>query len=182
MKAMADDALGEYQQTLALRAFERASTRLVAERHDEERAYGAAGEALFWAIVCDEGYESLLDRTKYRRARNADSDGRVMLGIRWARNRMTHQRALVIRKHYGAELDSMILDKAVLDTRDHMLWASAESVPQGSDDFGRDVYVERLQGKPVEESIKACRRWLYGPSLADLNGRDWRDVLRRSED
>lgn len=49
-------------------------------------------EALWWAISLDEEYDGL--EVNYRATRNADETGRLLLGLRYARNRCGHQRAL----------------------------------------------------------------------------------------
>lgn len=157
-----------FLQGWALLGFWSASQRLIAHTELGHEAYAAAGEALFWACVCDEGFESLLG-DRYANARDQDYEGRVLRGIRWARNRMTHQRAMVLDQHYGAELDSAILDRAVLGTRDHLKWVASDQVPPGRHDAGRDVYDARLGGQPVEQAVEACRSWLLGLALNEMS-------------
>lgn len=166
MRPKPDD---QYLLGLALAAFEQACDRFTVERHSVEAAYAPAGEALFWIIVCDDGYESILDQTVYRKTRNADVDGGLIVGIRWARNRMTHQRALVFEKHDGTELGTWVLGLGALGTMDHMKWAAADAIPRGRGDFGRDVYENRMQGVAVSETIEACRRWFSSEPLSRLS-------------
>jgi hypothetical protein len=158
----------EYLQTLALRALSSAFARLEKERHDEEAAYAPVGEALFWASVCDEGYGALLSEWKYKAKRNADSDGELLNGMRWARNRMTHQRALVVEKHYGAEVGFLVVGRGMLGTVDHMKWANSITIPPGTHDQGRNIYEARMAGRPVIPTLEAARRWLYGKPLTQL--------------
>ena len=115
---------------LALGAFESSYERFSAQRHSVEAAYAPAGEALFWTIVCDDGYEAILGKNLYWSSRSSDVDGSLIVGVRWARNRMTHHRALVLDKHYGTELGTLVLGRGVLGTVDHMKWALADAVPR----------------------------------------------------
>lgn len=156
-------------QNLALAAFEEACDRLSERRHSVETAYAPAAEALFWTSVCDEGYEAMLGETVYRNSRDADTDGSVVLGVRWARDRMTHQRALVVEKNYGSELGSMVVGRAVLGTVDHMKWALAGDIPPGRSKAGQEIYKEKLQGRAVSETIEACRRWFNSETLSRLS-------------
>ena len=155
-------------QGWVLLAFEQACQRLLANKQFGSAAYAAVGEALFWACVCDEGYESLL-ATRYTEARTADYEGRVLRGVRWVRNRTTHQRAVVLHQHYGAEIDGLVLDSAQLDTRTHLKWRRSEEIPPGKHDGGRDVYDQRLSGQPVEEAVNACRSWFFGRTLNEVS-------------
>lgn len=144
------------RQRLALDAFAKAKLRLEDARHSTGDSYGAAGEALFWAIACEEGLEALLGSVEYRRGRDADGDGRLMPGIRWARNRMGHQLAVVHEKHFGSELGHAILGLAVLGTVDHMRWLDASKIPPGDTAGGRDEYNRLMAGGAVTATIKGA--------------------------
>lgn len=154
-------------QGWVLLAFESASQRLTVEREIGPAAYAAVGEALFWACVADEGYESLIG-ARYRDAPSADYNGRLLGGIKWVRNRSTHQRAIVLDQHFGAELDAMRLDLAQLDSRTHLKWRPSDDIPPGRHDAGREVYDKRLSGHPVSEAVEACRSWYYGLVLNEV--------------
>lgn len=130
-------------------------------------SYAATAEALFWACTVDEGFAELLGET-YRTARKSDGAGSVLPGIRWARNRMTHQRALVVDQHYGTELGRWVLGLGVLGKETHIKWASAAEVPAGSNDRGRDVYEDRLSGRPVSQAVESCKQWFFGVTLTEL--------------
>ncbi|GAA4010689.1 hypothetical protein GCM10022247_36150 [Allokutzneria multivorans] len=144
---------------LALRALDAAAQRLALQRHDVEQAYAAVGEVLFWARSRDEGFEKLFPST-YRAARQSDDEGSLLPGIQWARNRIGHQRAVVINKHHGTEVGFWVLGEGVLGTRDHMMWSPVAAIPPGTSPFGRDVYESRLAGRDVMEAVNAACMWL----------------------
>lgn len=167
--ASPDPFADQHQLRLCLLAFSVACDRLDCAFGSEERTYAAAGEVLFWAVACDEGFDSLLEGD-YRSARNKDAAGRYLLGMRWARNRMTHQRALLVVHNYGAQLDSAVLDKAVIDTVDHLKWASAADVTQDARyDFGRPEYERLMEGRPISSAIESARSWLISKALNELS-------------
>ncbi|OXM70795.1 MULTISPECIES: hypothetical protein [Amycolatopsis] len=145
---------------LAVRALQDALRRLRLERYDVDKAYAPTGETLFWLGSCDEGLQDLLG-DRYRAARQGDPEGQLIAGIRWARNRMTHQRAIVIQRNHGSELGTWILGQGRLGTRDEMYWAPADGVPADPRyDRGRDVYEDQLAGQPVIPTAEATVRWI----------------------
>ncbi|SRR6266498_2788808 len=149
----------EYLQSLALRALSSACRRLDEERLDDERAYAPAGEALFWLNVCDDGYRKLLKSWDYEGKRDANFDGQILNGIRWARNRLTHQRALVVERQFGSEQGTV----------GHMKWARATTTPPGKHDQGREIYEKRMAGNPVMPALDAAKNWLYGEPLTAIS-------------
>lgn len=162
-----------YGLHLALRGLMIATDRFLAANHDEEAAWAAGAEAGFWICVCDEGFEDVLvsqDGTAYVGRRDADSDGKYIPAIRWARNRMTHQRWISLEKHYGTELDSWVLGKGVLGTVDHMKWAGTMNIPaRPKRDRGRDTYEGAMMSRPIKHAMESARSWLVGRALNELN-------------
>lgn len=158
---------------LSLRGLILATDRFIEATHDEEAAWAAGAEAGFWICVCDEGFEDVLDSldgTTYASRRDADSDGKYIPAIRWARNRMTHQRWISLEKHYGTELDHWVLDKGVLGTVDHMKWAAAANIPaRPKRDHGRGTYETTMASCPIGYAIESARSWLVGRAFNELN-------------
>ncbi len=69
-----------------------------------EAVYVPLAEALWWAVIVDNGFEELANTgglhrwptRKHRQdTRNADRSGRVLVGLRYARDRCGHQPALM---------------------------------------------------------------------------------------
>ena len=165
-----DDVYGIH---LSLRGLILAADRFIAATHNEEEAWAAGAEAGFWICVCDEGFEAVLDSldgTSYASRRDGDSDGRYIPAIRWARNRMTHQRWISLEKHYGTELGHWVLDKGVLGTVDHMKWATTENIPrEAKREWGRATYEASMAGRPIKYAVECARDWLVGPALNELS-------------
>jgi len=145
---------------LALDALEQAYQRLQQYRLDIRRAYAPPGETLFWALSCDEGFEELIGAGTYETMKASDPDGQILGGIKWARNRVGHQRALILRRQYGTVPGKWILGLGVLGTVDDMLWADTSTIPPGRSAIGRSTYANRMSGHPVIEAIASARRWL----------------------
>lgn len=156
---------------LALQSLWAACERLEKAHVDESLAYAAVGEALYWAVVCDDGYRLFLN-PDYEAARDADAFGRYLRGVRWARNCMTHQPAIVLERHYGTELNTWILGRGRLGTVDHMKWARANEIHSDPRrDFGREEYADLMQDKPASVTVDAVRSWLLGRPLNELGTR-----------
>ena len=158
---------------LSLRGLEIATDRFLAATHSEDVAWAAGAEAGFWICVCDEGFKDVLvspDGTTYGSRRDADSAGKFIPAIRWARNRMTHQRWISVEKHHGTELDSWGLDKGALGSADHMKWAGTVNTPAiANRDRGRDIYEDAMMNRPIRYAIESARSWLVGRAFNELN-------------
>lgn len=93
---------------------------------------------------------------------DADTDGRVMPGIVFARNRGAHYRALMLRNRYGTELGTWILGKGQLGMTTRLVWRDRAELPQGRSNYGEAVYERHLEAQPVRDIIGAARRWMHG--------------------
>src|SRR6266516_797637 len=110
-------------------------------------AFVALAEVLGWAGSLDEGYRAR-DGEHYTRRRDPDPDGRLWQGVRFARNRAGHQRLVMVRRHPGAELGTLVLDVSRLDTVTELVWRPATELPvdpRHPDHEGRRVYEGGLQ-------------------------------------
>lgn len=165
-----DDVYGLH---LSLRGLVTAADRFLDARHNAEAAWAAGAETGFWICVCDDGFNDLLispDETTYKDMRDGDGNGKYIPAIRWARNRMTHQRWIGLEKHYGTEVGSWVVGKGVLGTSDHMKWATTTNVPEDPRrEWGRATYEKSMMGKPIKHAIESARAWLVGPALNELN-------------
>jgi hypothetical protein len=152
-------------ETLPLveRAFLAACGRLQATGPtvDETDAFAPLAEVLWWAVSLDEGFRAR-DGERYVSRRDADSDGQLWQGVRFARNRAGHQRLAMVRRLPGAGLGTLMLGVSRLGTVTELVWRHASELPSDPshpDDRGRHVYEQALQGRPVRRTIDALRRW-----------------------
>lgn len=128
---------------------------------DPTEAFAPLNEALWWAAAFDEGMRELEGET-YEHRRDADTDGRVMPGIVFARNRGAHYQALMLRNRYGTELGTWILGKGQLGMTTRLVWRDRAELPQGRSNYGEAVYDRNLEAQPVRDIIGAARRWMHG--------------------
>lgn len=143
---------------LAFSALEDALERLDAAGEDYARTYAAVGEVLWWAVAVDEPMEDY--RPGYEALRAEDKDGRLLPGLRWARNRVSHQRAILFRQESQGPAG--------------LVWVRVEDVPPGRTERGRDIYKEQLAGEPIIDTIGQVRRWFYGDARVLLSLDDLR--------
>ena len=148
---------------LVERAFLAACGRLHATglTANETDAFAPLAEVLWWAVSLDGGHRARHGE-RYVSKRDADSDGQLWQGVRFARNRAGHQRLAMVRRHPGAELGTLMLGVSRLGTVTELVWRPASELPfdpNYPDDKGRRVYEQALQGRPVRETVDALRRW-----------------------
>jgi hypothetical protein len=111
-------------------------------------------EALWWARSVDEGVEELVG-TGYTAARDADANGRCLLGMQHARNRSGHQRALAVEK---LEHEVTLLIAGV--KRFRVIWRPESDLPPGRASRRLEAaYKEHLQGRPVMARLDSARTW-----------------------
>ncbi len=123
-------------------------------------------EALWWAVTADDGFEDLArsgygyraNVGAYRDARGRDPYGRVLLGLRYARDRCGHQRALVAVEH---GLGFPIAFPVVFG--EFFRWRRSAQLPVS----GRRVASERLRsqydnllaGRPAAAALESAAKW-----------------------
>ena len=109
-------------------------------------AYCAAVEACMWATVLDERCEA---SPGYADRRDSDSEGRVLLGLRWVRHRGVH--GAIDVHEWTDRLDVRWLPRAKV-TGDVYENPKLES-----------VYDRWLEGQPVLDTVLAAYRFLVPP-------------------
>ena len=127
----------------------------------ETDALAPLAEVLRWAVSLDEGYRAR-DGERYMIKRDADRDGQLWQGVRFARNRAGHQRLAMVQHRPGAELGILVPGVSQPRTVTELVWRPASKLPSDPghpDDNGRHVYERALQGRPVRDTIDALRRW-----------------------
>jgi hypothetical protein len=133
---------------------------------DPEEVFVPLTEALWWAVSADDGFEDLARRGSgyrpnvgnYRVARDKDQFGRVLRGLRYARDRCGHQRALV------AVEDGLRLPFALPAVLGELFrWRSSDHLPPADPKFHseglRPDYDDLLAGRPASEALESAAKW-----------------------
>jgi hypothetical protein len=115
-------------------------------------------EALWWACSVDEGFEDL-DGTGYKTDRDQDTRGRVLRGLRYARNRCGHQRAMIVERSYGHTFPVTF----PLTYTPFFTWRPLNELPPPDPKFrdqeGKDAYRKSLARKPAADTLDYTAQW-----------------------
>ena len=147
-------------------AIERYRTAAQDPASSAEDVFIPLSEALSWAFSVDDALLKLRDdtperqehRRRYTAARAADPKGPYVVGLRFARNRCTHQLALVAeRGHLAPPLRPPITVGLVFR------WRPVAELPEASSgqDHGKGEYVGYLAGDAAENTLQYVTDWLY---------------------
>lgn len=127
-------------------------------------------EALWWTVSADDGFADLADsgaiaswpsKADYRAARNRDTSGRVLAGLRYARDRCGHQLALV------AVEDRLRFPFGLPNTTGQAFrWRPSAQIPQPAEP-GRQNQAQRwrpsydslLAGRPAAMAVESAAMW-----------------------
>jgi hypothetical protein len=132
---------------------------------DAQREYTAAAEALAWIVALDDEHAERMGPKKatYQKARDADPDGVVIRGLRWARNRSLHQLARLLTR--GPEAPFLPWEPA-----GRLHWAPRALVrgraqPEEHRDKPQTKALERaydsaVRDRPAAVVLDRARRWL----------------------
>jgi hypothetical protein len=152
----------------ALMGFERAHQRFLSEATRgaaPEDVFVPLSEALWWTVSTDEGFTDLAQlpngyraNPRYSDARDSDQFGRVLRGLRYARNRCGHQRALV-----AVEKGLSVPFSVPFTLGEFFRWRPSSELPapdaKFSDDKGRQIYDTLLAGRPASQALDSTARW-----------------------
>lgn len=117
--------------------------------------YAALGETLWWVFAIDEHYRHR-NQHRYEVFRDADDNGRVIAGLRLARNRVGH------------ELSALLVDPRSSGSGvslDQLRWKTLEALPPAGDrerPGQRAAYVELLAGEPARYALRRSNRFFIG--------------------
>ncbi|MBB4934331.1 hypothetical protein F4561_005151 [Lipingzhangella halophila] len=111
-------------------------------------------EALWWARSVDEGFENL-DGDPYKAERDAHASGRVLPGLRFARNRTNHQQALMVTKRNGVTWPvTWPIRWVSID------WRPLAELPPGRPDTnGERHYSLYLEGGSARDTLDSAAEW-----------------------
>ncbi|RKS76502.1 hypothetical protein BZB76_1858 [Actinomadura pelletieri DSM 43383] len=118
-------------------------------------------EALWWTVTVDDGFEArVANLGAFRQARNADTDGKTVRGLRWVRNRCGHQRALAADYGGGISYPRSLPKAFPAWTFRWRPVAELPSPPSSVNDKALEAeYVQHLAGQPAAETLDAAARW-----------------------
>lgn len=146
----------------SIRAFELMLERLDGDRVPDASAW--AGSAAYWACAVDEQLEKLPGYTSRRNT----TAGRVLLGIRLARNALAHG-ALAATQPAG-------LEYSLSDPLDYgpEVWAPCQvlldSLDREPSETKKASYIELVEGRRLEEPLRVALAWLQGERLREWPG------------
>lgn len=157
----------------ALEGFEAARQRLDAVAAPGARpdaVFAPLAEALWWTVSANDGIEDLAEggalerwssKSAYREERDRDSSGRVLAGLRYARDRCGHQLALAALED-GLRLPFRLPNTTGMFFR----WRPSDNLPQPRNkqhreqaDKMRPAYDTWLSGNPATMTITSAARW-----------------------
>ncbi|MBC7594728.1 MAG: hypothetical protein H7288_12440 [Kineosporiaceae bacterium] len=137
------------------RAIQRYDAAKASAAHDRDDLLIPCLEALWWARALDEH----LDAGDYRARRDANEAGRVLGGIRWARNRGNHDFTPVLEWQDGLTWPATW----PVNWGDYK-WVSTEDLAvtgrSGKDRPGMQAYTAHPSGQPVQNALYQTEIWL----------------------
>jgi hypothetical protein len=142
---------------LALRGFHGARARF--DGSSAVEAFIPAGEAVYWACVLDEQLNML---EPHRYGASAETGRSIIKGVRYARNRYTHQLPMILHETRGMTLP-ITMPLRLSEIR----WQPASDLPErpgtnkrdNRDDGGREHYIKHLSDKPVRHTLDQIAGW-----------------------
>ncbi|MEY9932428.1 hypothetical protein ABH926_007079 [Catenulispora sp. GP43] len=150
----------EYRLALALEGFRHAGDRYRAAADDSEdvtAVFIPLSETLLWAASVDETFKKL-DGQRYADVRDVDADGRYLVALRYARNRCTHQLALVAERKGLAPPFRPPITPGVF-----FRWRPIDELPPPDSGHmnvrGEAAYEDLLAKDPADQAIIRAHAW-----------------------
>jgi hypothetical protein len=164
--APADDP--RFMLRAALMGFGRAYERFMSEATAgaaPESVFVPLSEALWWIVTTDDGFANLARvqsgyrvDPSYSVARDHDQSGCVLPGLRYARNRCGHQRALI-----AVERGVSIPFTVPFTLGFFFRWRASGELPPADpkfrDDRGRKIYDTLLADRPASQALDLAAKW-----------------------
>jgi len=132
-------------------------------RNEHRDVLAAIAEACWWIAALDERLE--LERgSEYSDARDDDPGGNLIPGIRWARNRHTHDLIATSDGHVRPFFVQPP-DRGVIYISRSYRWQPVESMDLTGESARRGAtererYRAALQGQPVLRTLESAHSWL----------------------
>jgi hypothetical protein len=154
--------LPPFKLLLVRHALDRAWDRLQdgLRSRDPLETFAPLGESLWWLVVTDELLEDHIGRESYLAKRDASTEGRLLKGIRYVRNRVGHDHDLyrLVYLVTGANLP-INLPMSFHEWR----WRPSSELPALTEKWhrrGEEVYEAEMAGRPAHIAIEAGRRFV----------------------
>ena len=151
----------------ALRA---AHARHIAARKgsDLAAAFSSAAETAWWICALDDQLGGADKTTPYSKARNLDPNGRYIRGVRWVRNRHTHQLPITTSKD-----EKPFFPGPPFYLSAGFIWRPFDDFPPvpARQNAGAGVYKCLMAGQSTIEALTRSAMWLQGPTGLDLGQR-----------
>lgn len=129
------------------------------ECRDLSAAYVSGVEGVWWVSTLDEALGGNTSKANdYKHARDADPNGLVVLGLRWLRNRHSHQLPLTAAfddtPFFGSGRGIIALSKG-------FYWRPSDEIdPERIRMDRRDIYDAHVAGNNSGKSLALALRWL----------------------
>ncbi|WP_146086477.1 hypothetical protein [Rathayibacter sp. AY1D1] len=138
--------------------------RRAARESDAFEVWTAAVEAVWWLIALDDGLRSICGG-RYRAATQAFSEGKVLTGLKWLRNRHAHEvmvtaNAGPVRDFFGA--DRRPDEDYVFYLSPTARWKNADDIhaPDDKQAWMKPFYAQHVGGRDLDSPILECTAWL----------------------
>jgi hypothetical protein len=133
-------------------------TRQAEGSQDSDLIFVGYVETVMWFCALDDLLEQMETET-YAKRRDADSGGRVLRGLRWARNQGVHQ--LMSLHRIAGGLTFPMTFPARFDI--HAVWLErSETAPRARRQPSNEVpYEQYVAGRSVAETIGAAQQFLW---------------------
>lgn len=120
---------------------------------DYPQAWIATGQACWWAITLDDHLQS---RGQYKRDRDADgSEGRFVVGLRYARNQFAHRLERLTARHTGAFGPEFSRDF----DRVRLEWVRDDQPVKREYRHHQAIYNDHLAGQEIGQVMAQCAAW-----------------------
>ena len=134
-------------------------------------AFASAAETVWWVCAIDEQLDgnggSRRQVTQYARERDADDNGKVIPGLRWVRDRHTHQLPLTTERDETPFLNS---GRGVIFISPGFIWRPTAAIRTSDRNDGRGVYEQHIAGRKRSGALYAACRWLQSRTGQQLGG------------
>lgn len=132
--------------------------------YEPDNRFAPLAETLLWIDLINTAFYKV-DGRAYVARRNVDDAGKTIEGLRYARNRLTHNP--MIYGMHGIQYEEGDFDASDFDREDFNLgapmwrWRIVDDLPPWDKDRTIEaVYRERLEGKEVEPTLNGAANFL----------------------
>lgn len=134
-----------------------ARTQQAAEQRDSDLVFVGYVETVVWACALDDLLRKM-EPGSYAERRDADPGGRVLRGLRWARNQGVHQLIALHRNADGATFPMTFPVRFDFNPIWHQRTIAPKARP---DERSERAYDAEVAGKPVAWTLTAAQGFLW---------------------